>query len=123
MMAPMPQRLYLARAVVDMRKSYDGLASLVLSQLDKDPLSGDGFLFVGRDRRRLKLLVWDGDGFWLFMKRLARGRFTLPARALDRSSGDVMQLDAAQWGALLAGVTMEVKRRSPRYLHADPGNF
>lgn len=122
MMVPMPQRLFLARAVVDMRKSYDGLAALVLGQLGRDPLSGDGFVFVGRDRRRLKLLVWDGDGFWLFMKRLARGRYILPEVALGADAPDTVVLDAASWGALLAGVTVTVRRRSPRYRHVALGS-
>ncbi len=115
MLAPSIQRLYLARAVVDMRKSYDGLASLVLGQLDRDPMSGEGFVFVGRDRKRLKVLVWDGDGFWLFMKRLAKGRFILPHPALGRDASDVVHLDTASWGALLAGIEMTVRRRSPRF--------
>ena len=115
MMAPALQRLFLARASVDMRKSYDGLASLVLGQLGRDPLSGEGFVFVGRDRRRLKVLVWDGDGFWIFMKRLARGRFVLPVPATSADGREAVRLDAASWGALLEGVAVDVRRRSPRY--------
>jgi transposase len=109
------QRLFLARAVVDMRKSFDGLSALVLGQLERDPLSGDGFVFVGRDRRRLKVLVWDGDGFWLFLKRLSKGCFILPEPALTRDARAVLHLDAASWGALLSGVEMTVRRRSPRF--------
>jgi transposase len=122
MMAPAVQRLFLARAVVDMRKSYDGLAALTLGQLGKDPMSGDGFLFIGRDRRRLKLLVWDEDGFWLFMKRLAKGRFVLPVQHLGRDATESLQLDAASWGALLAGVSIHIRRRSPRYVRNTSGN-
>jgi len=113
--APAVRHLFLARARVDMRKSYDGLAAMVMGQLDRDPLSGEGFVFVGRDRRRLKILVWDGDGFWLYMKRLSKGRFILPEPALDVSAREVIQLDTASWGALLAGVEMQVRRRSPRF--------
>jgi transposase len=115
MMPLNPSRLFLARAMVDMRKSYDGLVSLVVGQLDGDPLHGDAYVFVGRDRRRLKILVWDGDGFWIYMKRLTKGRFILPHPALDRLASSVVRLDAASWGALLSGVEMTVKRRSPRY--------
>ena len=118
MMLPV-QRLFLARAYVDMRKSFDGLSSLVIGQLNKDPLNGDAYLFVGRDRKRLKVLLWDGDGFWLFMKRLAKGRFILPEPALDRDAAETVLLDTAAWGALLAGVEMSVRRRSPRYAIAD----
>lgn len=117
MMLPAMRRVFLARAVVDMRKSYDGLVALVMGQLQCDPLSGDGYVFVGRDRRRLKVLVWDGDGFWIFMKRLSRGRFVLPEPALDRQATQRVVLDAAAWGALLSGVEVTVRRRSPRYQH------
>lgn len=120
-MAPSVQRLFLARAAVDMRKSYDGLSAMVIGQLDKDPMNGDGYLFIGRDRKRLKLLIWDGDGFWLFMKRLAKGRFILPQPALERTSCESLMLDAASWGALLAGVEMTVRRRSPRYVREETG--
>lgn len=65
---------------VDMRKSFDGLAALVTERLCRDPLSGDLFLFVGRDRRRAKVLHWDGTGLCLFYKRLETGRFTAPWR-------------------------------------------
>jgi transposase len=51
------QRIYLARTVVDMRKSFDSLTSLVPNQLGKDPFTGDAFVFVGRGRDRVKVLV------------------------------------------------------------------
>jgi transposase len=121
MMLPI-QRVFLARAVVDMRKSIDGLSSLVLGQLDRDPFTGDAYLFVGRDRRRLKMLIWDGDGFWLLMKRLAKGRFVLPQPALDRAAREVLTLDAVAWGALLAGASVTVQRRSPRFARGASGS-
>jgi transposase len=58
-----------------MRKGMDGLYGLVTSLLSKDPLSGDLFLFVSRDRKRAKVLLWDGTGLCLYAKRLERGRF------------------------------------------------
>ena len=66
---------------VDMRKSFDGLAALVSERLGRDPLSGDLFLFVSRDRRRAKVLHWDGTGLCLFCKRLETGRFPAPWRS------------------------------------------
>ena len=72
------RRVFLARASVDMRKSYQTLADVVRLQLDLDPLSGDVFIFVGRDRSRVKVLVWDASGFWVCAKRLEGARFTLP---------------------------------------------
>lgn len=59
----------------DMRKSFDSLAALVQQALGKDLLSGDIFLFVGKDRKRAKALHWDGTGLCLYSKRLEQGRF------------------------------------------------
>jgi len=87
------RRIFLARAVVDMRRSFDTLAGMVRDQLGSDPLSGDAFVFVGRDRRRLKVLLWDRDGFWVCAKRLARGYFALPDPALERTSSLTVVLD------------------------------
>jgi transposase len=63
---------------VDMRKSFDTLSALVISELGRDLLSGDLFVFVGRTRRRAKVLHWDGTGLCLFAKRLEKGRFAAP---------------------------------------------
>lgn len=114
-MMPTVQSLHLVRAVVDMRKSYDGLVAMVIGQLGRDPTSGEGFVFVGRDRRRLKILLWGQDGFWIFMKRLSQGTFTLPEPHLDKKSREVVALTAVQWEALLAGATVTVHQQSKRY--------
>ncbi len=58
-----------------MRKHYDGLYALVVSEMKADPLSGDLFLFTNRRRTRAKVLLWDGTGLCLYQKRLERGRF------------------------------------------------
>ncbi|MBX3734379.1 MAG: IS66 family insertion sequence element accessory protein TnpB [Verrucomicrobiae bacterium] len=63
-------RLLVAVEPVDFRKGIDGLAALCRSALGSDPLSGALFIFRSRNRRALKLLVYDGQGFWLFQKRL-----------------------------------------------------
>ena len=63
---------------VDMRKSYDTLAVLVNQELQRDVLAGDVFVFVGKTRRRVKVLYWDGTGLCLFAKRLEKGRFAAP---------------------------------------------
>ena len=49
----------------DMRKSFNTLAALVEHQLGHDPYAGDVFVFIGRQRNRMKVLVWDASGFWL----------------------------------------------------------
>lgn len=60
---------------VDFRKGIDGLAGLCLNRLAQDPLSGTIFLFRNRSRTAIKVLVYDGQGFWLCSKRLSKGKF------------------------------------------------
>jgi transposase len=68
-------RVFAYAAPTDLRKGYDGLYALVVSELGSDPLSGDCFLFVNRARTRTKVLLWDGTGLCIYMKRLEQGRF------------------------------------------------
>lgn len=114
------RRLFLARAVTDMRRSYDTLAGMVSHQLGFDPHGGDAFIFIGKDRSRMKVLFWDRDGLWLCAKRLSRGTFALPMPAAGHDAPDSLELDAAQWALLLAGITVVEQRRSPRYHHPMP---
>jgi transposase len=59
----------------DMRKGFDGLSALVTQGLQRDPLNGDMYIFVSRNRVRAKVLHWDGTGLCIYAKRLERGRF------------------------------------------------
>lgn len=72
---PARSRVFLARATTDMRKSFDGLCSLVQHGFHLDPFEGDVFVFLNRRRNYVKLLVWDDNGFWLCAKRLEGGTF------------------------------------------------
>lgn len=67
--------VYAYATPVDMRKGFDGLCALVTHNLQRDPLSGDVFLFLSRNRVRTKVLHWDGTGLCVYAKRLERGRF------------------------------------------------
>jgi transposase len=68
-------RLLLAVEPVDFRKGIDGLAGIVRRALGADPLGGGLFLFRNRRATAIKVLVYDGQGFWLCQKRLSKGRF------------------------------------------------
>jgi len=89
----------------DMRKGFDGLCALVVQGLQRDPLSGDVFIFVSRDRVRAKTLQWDGTGLCIYAKRLERGRFA----RLWRDDGDdpmtltISELDLFLEGSALVG--------------------
>jgi transposase len=68
-------RIFLATEPVDFRKGIDGLAAVCRQKLREQPLSGAVFVFRNRAGTALKLLVYDGQGFWLCTKRLSQGRF------------------------------------------------
>ena len=72
-------RAYFCRDPVDMRKAIDGLSYLVEPLLAQKPASGNLFVFVARDRSKVKILYWDRTGFALWYKRLERGRFPSPS--------------------------------------------
>ena len=72
-------RVYLAPGVTDMRKSIDGLALIVSEVLELDPFSESLFVFCNRGRNKLKILHWQTNGFWLYYRRLEKGRFKWPA--------------------------------------------
>jgi transposase len=59
-----------------MRKAFDALSAIVVGAMGKELLSGDVFLFVSKNRKRAKALLWDGTGLCLYAKRLEKGHFT-----------------------------------------------
>lgn len=67
--------VYLCCGYTDMRKSINGLSALVECSFSLDPFGNALFVFCNRNRDRIKILEWDGDGFWLYFKRLEKGRF------------------------------------------------
>lgn len=73
-----PQSLiFIATQPIDFRKGIDGLVAVCKQKLNQDPLKGAIFLFYNKPRVSLKILAFDGQGFWLLTKRLSKGRFTL----------------------------------------------
>ena len=71
-------RVYLATGVTDLRKSIDGLAVLVTERFKLDPFSECLFVFCNRNRDKLKILHWSLNGFWLYYRRLEKGKFKWP---------------------------------------------
>jgi transposase len=69
------RRIFVARDPQDMRRGIDTLSAVVEHELGHEPYTGDCFVFLSRDRRKLKVLIWEDGGFWLCMKRLIRGTF------------------------------------------------
>lgn len=97
-----------------MRKSFDGLTGIVQNELKADPLSAAIFIFLNRRRNQVKLLLWEGDGFSLYHKRLEKGSYELP----DGSHGQLaVTIEADQLLLLLKGISLRHIRRRKRYQH------
>ncbi len=67
--------VFICTETVDFRKGIDGLAGVCKKQLGQDPFSGALFVFINRSRQSIKILFYDGQGFWIYHKRLSSGRF------------------------------------------------
>jgi transposase len=92
-------KIMLAVAPVDFRKGIDALVALCRNQLEQDPFSGILFLFRNRRATAVKILAYDGNGYWLCLKRFSRGRLAW----WPTSSGELLQpLQAQQLAVLLA---------------------
>lgn len=93
-------RILVAVEPTDFRRGIDGLCRVCRQELEADPMSGAVFVFRSRRARALKILVYDGQGFWLCQKRLSAGRFRFwPASELG---GPTRCLEAHELGVLLA---------------------
>jgi transposase len=77
---------YLYRKPVKMSRSFDGLAAIIRTELNKDIIGGDVFIFLNRQRTTIKILLYEGKGFTIFYRRLDEGSFQLPLIVSDHIS-------------------------------------
>ena len=109
---PATVRIWLCARPTDLRKSFDGLAAVVREALGGDPLSGNVFVFRNMAGDRVKLLLWEEDGYAIWYKRLEVGTFRFPAAA---DGSPRVEVGAADLVMLLAGVDLSSVKRSKRY--------
>lgn len=99
---PSQVSIYACTSPVDFRKQHDGLVAIVRSELGANALDGSLFAFFNRRRDRIKLLLWDRNGFWLFYKRLERGTF----EKLRSSNSKRLAISRAELSMLLDGIEL-----------------
>ena len=110
---PTGTKVWIAAGATDMRRGFDGLASIVQTQLHDDPFSGHVFVFRGRRGDRIKCLWWSGDGLCLFAKRLESGHFVWP-----QATDGAIWLSTAQLSMLLEGIDWRRPVRTSPPQHA-----
>ena len=109
---PSTTAIFLHLAPTDLRKGFDGLSGLVRSEFNADPLDGSLFIFVNRKQDRMKILQWDGAGYWLYYRRLETGTFEMV-----RGEGKCLRIDATQLAMILGGISIASVKRRKRYQH------
>ena len=107
-------RVFLSTRPVDFRKAHDGLCAVVRDQFRDDPFTGDLFVFFNGAKDRVKLLVWDRNGFWLLYKRLEKGTFPFDVK----EDGVRVEIERAQLSMLLEGMDWKSAKKSSRFASA-----
>jgi transposase len=103
---------YLCPHYVDMRKGIYSLYQLVKNDILRNPLSGEVFLFVGKNRSMIKILHWEKDGFVLYTKKLETGTFEIPR--FNPSSGQY-EMPWRQFVLIMEGVSVRSARYRKRF--------
>ncbi|MDE2472974.1 MAG: IS66 family insertion sequence element accessory protein TnpB [Bradyrhizobium sp.] len=115
---PASVKIFVYTGVTDMRRSFDRLAAMVEEHLGQNPESGHLYLFFSRRRDCVKMLLWEGDGFVIWYKRLELGTFSMPgpdSPAADGSRPVGLQIRASDLNLLLAGADLSCVTRRKRF--------
>ncbi len=99
------EHIYMASRPVDLRKGIDGLASIVQSLFQMDPYEHSLFIFTNGSRNRIKILYYDGSGYWLMFKRMDEGHFKWRIE-----SSDTITISEKQFARLLHGFSISGSR-------------
>ncbi len=112
---PSHKTVYVYTQPIDMRKAVDGLMVVLQETVQKNPQSGDVYLFTNRRRNKIKALFWDNNGFVLYYKRLEKGRFNYSKYLRDHE----IVVTPQQLTALLMGLDFHLlsQHASDDYAH------
>ena len=111
-------RVWLYRRPTDMRKSYDGLSTMVKHVMGEDPLSGALFVFINRRRTQMKCLYFEDGGYCVWSKRLEQGRFGVRWSGVEKRPIDLGTLKL-----LVDGIDLDSVRRFKRYSHVGQTHY
>jgi transposase len=109
---PPSVQIFIARAPIDMRKSFDALESAVREVLQLNPMTGHLFVFTNKRRDRIKILMWDRHGWAILYKRLEVGTFVLPQPS---EHAERMEVEAAELALMLEGIDLTGATRRKRW--------
>lgn len=108
-------RYYLYTDATDMRKGFDSLSGIITAQMNHHALSGAVFIFFNKKHNQVKLLLFEGDGFALYHKRLERDTYELPSTCDDKHP--TASITHEQLHLILQGISLKSIRRRKRYQH------
>jgi transposase len=110
-------KIFVYTQVTDMRKGFNGLSGIVREEFEADPTDGSLFIFINRRRDRMKLLHFDGGGYWLYYRLLEAGTFE---ELKPKDDSCRLAIDATQLSMLLSGVSLvRSDRRRKRFSNAQ----
>jgi transposase len=106
-------RIFIYTPVADMRKGVHGLSGIVRGELLADPADGSLFVFINRRRDRMKILQFEGGGFWLYYRLLEAGTFEA---FRNPQQANCLTIDTTELSMLLSGISLAAStRRRKRY--------
>ncbi len=108
---PSQVSIFACTKAVDFRKQHDGLFAIVQNELKEDPMDGSLYIFLNRRRDRIKILVWDCNGLWLFYKRLEKGTF----EKLSAGTETKLVMTRAKLAMLLEGFALEIIKKRKHF--------
>ena len=104
------QKFYFYQKSTDMRKGFNGLSGLVRSGMQRNPLSGEIFIFVNKRRNMMKLLHWQAGGFVLYFKRLEQGTFKIPQAGQEQ-----VPISYTELSMIIAGIWTKRIQKNKRF--------
>jgi transposase len=109
---PSAVQVFVCLQATDLRKSFDSLAALTSAVVRQDPLSGHMFVFLNRNRDRVKILFWDRSGYCLYYKRLEAGTFVVPGHG---GADAAAMMSVPDLMLILEGIDLSGARRRKRF--------